>query len=218
MKCLGNRSTFTGFQLALLLAGTVFWSFDAAAAGPVTGTRNVMVLRVYFNDYTATSRYSRTEVEGFYNNNLNTLWKNTSYGNIDIQSEVSNLYQLPDNRSSYIDDFSDGDLSNGGKFLKVLEDAIGASPSGLDWSNVDAVNVVMAETSVTQFHRGQADTCNLPMGPGGSDKSVGCAIFSENPSTNDNQVWGRWAHEIGHTLQEGGPGAYLAGRRAGTPQ
>jgi hypothetical protein len=204
MKNLGSRTFLVSFQVALLFASTVLWSFDAGAA-PVTGTRKVMVLRVYFNDYAEASRYSKTEVEDFFNNDLNTLWKNTSYSNIDINAEVSDLYQLPDDRSDYIDDFPDGDLSNGGKFLKVLEDAIDASPSGLDWSDVDAVNVVMAETSAAQFHRGQATTCNLPMGPGGSTKSVGCAIFSENPSSNDNQVWGRWAHEIGHTLQEGGP-------------
>ena len=204
MKTLDGKIFLVWFQVALLLAGTVFWSLDAGAA-PVTGTRKVMVLRVYFNDYANASRYSQTGVEDFFNSNLNTLWKNTSYSNIDIKAEVTDLFQLPDDRSDYVDDFSDGDLSNGGKFLKVLEDAIDASPSGLDWSNVDAVNVVMAETSAAQFHRGQATSCNLPMGPGGSLKSVGCAIFSENPSENDNQVWGRWAHEIGHTLQEGGP-------------
>ena len=204
MKILSSRTFACWFQAALLLTGTALWSYDTDAA-PVTGTRKVMVLRVYFNDYANTSRYSKIEVEDFFNINLNTLWKNTSYNNIDIKAEVTDLYQLPDVRSDYVDDLSGGDLSNGGKFLKVLQDSIATSPSGLDWSNVDAVNVVMAETSTTQFHRGQATTCNLPMGPGGSLKSVGCAIFSENPSNNNNQVWGRWAHEIGHTLQEGGP-------------
>ena len=204
MNYTNGKTFFVWFQLVLLLAATVSWSFHAGAA-PVTGSRKIMALRVYFNDYTATSRYTKSEVEDFYNTDLNTLWRDTSYSNIDIKAEVSDLFQLPDNRSDYIDDFPDGDLSNGGKFLKVLEDAIDASPSGLDWSDVDSVNVVMAETNASQFHRGQATTCNLPMGPGGALKSVGCAIYSENPSDNDNQVWGRWAHEIGHTLQEGGP-------------
>ena len=44
------------------------------------------------------------------------------------------------------------------------------------------------------------------MGPAGAVKKVGCAIFSENPTETDLQVWGRWAHEIGHAFQQGGPG------------
>jgi len=63
----------------------------------------------------------------------------------------------------------------------------------------------MAETDPAQFHRGQATKCNLPMGPGGPVKYVGCAIFSENPSDSDVAVWGRWAHEMGHTFQQAGP-------------
>src|SRR5206468_2754295 len=47
--------------------------------------------------------------------------------------------------------------------------------------------------------------CNLSQGPGGSVKHLGCAIFSENPSDGAVAVWGRWAHEIGHAFQQGGP-------------
>lgn len=195
--------TFFQYLLMCTVLSILAWSATIGAA-PVTGTKKVVVLRVYFQDYAATSRYSLAEVQSFYDN-LDQLWQNTSYKNIDVVADVSTLFQLPDNRSQYIDDFSNGDLSNGGKFDKVLTDAIDNSPGTLDWTNVDAVNVIMAETDPTQFHRGQATKCNLHMGPGGPVKLVGCAIFSENPSNNDNQVWGRWAHEMGHTFQEGGP-------------
>ncbi len=172
----------------------------------VLGPQRVMILRVYFNDYANTSRYTQAEVEGFFDQ-LNTLWQNISYSNISIDSQVSDLFQLPDDRSEYIDDIAGGDLSNGGKFDKVLEDAIANAPAGLDWTDLAAVMVVMAETDPAQFHRGQArlSGCNLPMGPGGDIALVGCAIFSENPTETDVQVWGRWAHEIGHTFQQGGP-------------
>ena len=56
---------------------------------------------------------------------------------------------LPDNRSAYVDDRSDGDLSEDAKYWKVLNDAIAAAPSGLDWTNLDAIMVVMAETSTS---------------------------------------------------------------------
>jgi hypothetical protein len=170
----------------------------------VTGAQRVMVLRVYFNDYPNASRYSSGDVGNMFSL-LDTLWQNTSYSKISIDYQVSELYQLPDNRSLYIDDYSDGDLSSGDKFWKVLDDAIDNAPAGLDWTNLEAVMVVMAETG-SQFHRGQATSdCNLKMGPGGAVENVGCAIFSENPTNTDLQVWGRWAHEIGHAFQQGGP-------------
>jgi hypothetical protein len=175
------------------------------AAADVLGPKRVMVLRVHFNDYAANSRYTKAQVEGFFGE-LDQLWRDTSYNKINIVSQVSDLYILPDNRSLYVDDFPDGDLSNGDKFWKVLDDAIDNAPAGLDWTDLDAIMVVMAETNVSQFHRGQATgSCNLRQGPGGSVKNVGCAIFSENPSETNRQVWGRWAHEIGHAFQEGGP-------------
>jgi len=98
----------------------------------VTGAQRVMVLRVYFNDYSNTSRYTQTEVEGFFDQ-LDQLWQDISYGTISIDYQVSALFQLPDNRSAYIDDGgtpdtcaedSSGDLSCGDKFGKVLLDAI----------------------------------------------------------------------------------------------
>ena len=188
----------TVFALAVTLASSV------SVADDVLGPKKVMVLRIHFHDYAATSRYTKAQVEGFFGD-LDHLWQHTSYAKISVNSVVSDLYQLPDNRSAYIDDFGDGDLSGGGKFGKVLEDAINASPGGLDWADVDHVMVVMAETDATQFHRGQGGTCNLPMGPGGAVKYVGCAIFSENPSSPDVSVWGRWGHEMGHAFQQSGP-------------
>jgi len=174
--------------------------------GAVLGAKRVMVLRVYFNDYTATSHYTTAQVQGFFAQ-LDQLWRNTSYNKININYQVSDLFKLPDNRSAYVTDHSDGDLSDGSQFGKVLLDSIANAPAGLDWSNLDAIMVVMAETDTTQFHRGQGTgDRNLPQGPGGSVKHLGCAIFSENAGLpNDVAVWGRWAHEIGHAFQQAGP-------------
>ncbi len=167
--------------------------------------KRVVVLRVHFADYPDTSRYTRGEVQGFFDQ-LDGLWQNTSYGAIAVTHQVSDLIDLPSDRNRYVTDYSNGDLSEGDQFDDLLWDAIGAAPDGLDWGDLDAVFVVMAETDTTQFHRGQASgSCNLPMGPGGDVESVGCGIFSENPSNSDLQIWGRWAHELGHAFQEGGP-------------
>lgn len=173
--------------------------------GDVLGTKRIVVMRVYFHDYANTSRYSQAQVQGFFDNQLNTLWQHSSYGKISISAQVTALYQLPSNRSHYITDHGDGDTSDGSQYGNVLNDAIANSPNTIDWTNIDGVMVVMAETDPTQFHRGQGGTCDLPMGPGGSVKHVGCAIFSENPSDSDAAVYGRWSHEMGHAFQQGGP-------------
>ncbi|TLZ51440.1 MAG: hypothetical protein E6K18_04985 [Methanobacteriota archaeon] len=167
--------------------------------------KRIMVLRVYFHDYAATSRFTQAQIDAIFNTNLNLLWQNTSYGHIGISGQVSALYQLPDNRADYITDHSTGDSSDGGQFDKVLNDAIANAPGGLDWTNLNAVMVIMVTTSSSDCHRGAEATRNLHMGPGGPTRDIAAAIFMENPCENFNQVWGRWAHESGHAFQVAGP-------------
>lgn len=195
------------------------------SAPPTPDFLRVMLLRVYFDDYTATSRFTQAEVDGIFNDDMDGLWQNTSYGHVGIDAQVSALYELPDNRADYITDCPEegfpacptdngnpppsgtvlsGDLSSGAEFSNVLNDAIDSAPAGLNWSDLDTIMVLMAETSA-QFYRGLGGRCDLPQGPGGTVANVGCAIYSENPTENLNQAWGRWAHEVGHTLQQGGP-------------
>jgi hypothetical protein len=188
---------------------------QAASGQAATATaKKIVVLRVYFNDYANASRYDQAQVTSMMGE-LNDLLKNTSYNNASANFVVSTLFQLPSNRSAYIDDSPlcepdpalrpFGDLSCDTKYMKVLNDAVANAPSAgtdaVDFSNTDAVFVVMAETDNAQFHRGQANKCGLAVGVGGANKTVGCAIFSENPSETDRQVWGRWAHESGHAFQ-----------------
>jgi hypothetical protein len=214
-----TQKTCTLFILMVFLGLVFCWNISSAYA---VETKKVILLRVHFDDYAANSRYTCAEVDSMMDD-MNTLWENTSYSNIEIDFQVSALFELPDDRTDYIDDLPlcepdpalrpFGDLSCGAKFDKVLEDAINSSGgvndcsgSALDWNNIDLVLVLMAETSAAEFHRGQGSSNrNLPMGPGGDLENVGAAIFSENPDENDNQVMGRWAHEVGHTLQQGGP-------------
>ena len=197
---------FVLFAFLLCLLGAA--SCDYAGAGIVSGTKNIVVLRVYFHDYTNASHFTQAQVQTFFGD-IETLWgTHSSYNKITLNAQVSTLFQLPGNRSDYIDTPPDagGDLSSGAKYGKVLTDAVANAPSGLTWTNVDAVMVVMAETNTANFHRGQGNKCTLPMGPGSSDNElVGCAIFSENPASTDALVWGRWAHELGHAFQAGGP-------------
>lgn len=206
-------------------------------ATPITGPKTVVVLRVYFNDYANASLLTQADVQARFDD-LDKLWRNTSYNKISIVHRVSELYQLPSNRSAYIDDgdgwtdtngnnkydpgvdnsdgdgdgvegtpcdvTSGGDLSCDGKYQKVLDDAVANAPNTVDFSSADAVFVLMAETG-NQFHRGQANKCTLPIGTNGANRTVGCAIFSENPTEGATARWGRWAHEMGHAFQAAGP-------------
>ena len=160
---------------ALLPLGALCAAPDASAN--VTGVKRVMVLRVHFKDYTATTHYSKAQITGFFDTDLNKLWNETSYGQISLSNQVTDVYALPKNRSDYVDDAATGDLSGGAKFNAVLDDAIASVPttidSGLDWSNLDAIVVVMSETDATQFHRGQGThDCDLRQGPGGAKKHL----------------------------------------------
>jgi hypothetical protein len=168
----------------------------------VSGPQKIVVLRVRFSDYTTATRYTQATVQSFFDNDINKMWGKISYGNIMINATVSALLNLPHPRSSYITDHSDGDLSEGGQYMAVLNDAVAAAhTAGIDFAGAKDVMVVMGETNAAQYHRGQANTCMLPIGPSNGLVSVGCAIFSENPADPDERVWGRWMHEMGHAFQ-----------------
>ncbi|MFZ9858811.1 MAG: LamG-like jellyroll fold domain-containing protein [Roseiflexaceae bacterium] len=197
----------------------------------VTGEQKFLIIRVYFKDYTAVSCYAKDAADesallsdssttnnpscGNVEDDLmvpqDTLWRNTSYNNISFAWDITNLYQLPKNRSSYIDDFDDGDLSNDGKFELLISDAVNLVPSSYDFKKYDGVLVFMAETDTTEFHRGQATLCNTSWGtkyqlPGvANNTDYGCVIMSENPNASSVATYGRMGHELGHAFQQDGP-------------
>lgn len=191
---------------ALLLFASLL-GVDLAGAGHVASVdvRDLIVLRVHFDDYAAMSQFTRPQVEQMMSE-MASLWRNTSYGAIDLRVQVTDLYELPGDRSDYVTDFGDGDVPTGTQFGDTLNDAIANAPAGLDWSSVDAVLVVMAERDTSQFYRGWGGGgCMLPRGPGGPSVSMGCTVVSENPGDNWYGIWGRAMHEIGHAFQNGGP-------------
>jgi hypothetical protein len=199
--------------------------------GTVSGEQKFLIIRVYFNDYSAVACYAKDAAEeavllsdGSSSNDpdcgnieedlmipQNTLWKNTSYNKISFAWDITDLYQLPSNRSTYIDDYDDGDLSEDGKFSRVLEDAVDLVPGSYDFNDYDGILVFMAETDVNEFHRGQATLCNTSWGatyrlPGvDNNTDYGCVIMSENPNQTAVATYGRMGHELGHAFQQDGP-------------
>lgn len=199
--------------------------------GKVTGEQKFLIIRVYFDDYNAVSCYAKDAADealllsdasgsndpfcGNVEDDLmvpqNTLWKNTSYNNISFAWDITDLYELPKNRSAYIDDYDDGDLSEDGKFDKLFNDAINVVPSSYNFNDYEGVLVFMSERNTLQFHRGQATVCNTSFSnnfdlPGVENNTdYGCVIMSENPSDSAVSTYGRMGHELGHAFQQGGP-------------
>lgn len=198
----------------------------------VTGTKNFLVMRVYFQDRAAVSYYARDAadeaVTGLTRNveddllkPLDALWQQTSYGHISIGWDITPLYQLPQNRSKYITDYANGDLSDGCssssggtctrlEYYAAIQDAVNNLPAGYDLNDYDGILVFMAETG-SEFHRGQAKVCNtafddevLPGVP--TDHDYGCVVMSENPTETEVETYGRMGHEFGHAFQQNGPG------------
>jgi hypothetical protein len=72
------------------------------------------------------------------------------------------------------------------------------------WANdVQAIVVMLSQT----WDRGGSYYATRNVGAGGSARFVGNAVVGENPGDTDRQVWGRWAHEVGHNMQVGYSGA-----------
>ena len=116
----------------------------------VTGPQKIVVLRVRFSDYSTATRYTQAQAQSFFDSDINTMWGRISYGTISINATVSALLNLPHPRSNYITDHSDGDLSEGGQFIGVLNDAVAAAhTAGIDFTGVKDVMVVMGETDAS---------------------------------------------------------------------
>ena len=96
-------------------------------ADPVLGTKRVMVLRVYFHDYAATSGTRRRRSRA----SSATSTRSGSTPRTARSTRPRRLRPVPAARQprAYVDDFSGGDLSNGTKFWKVLNDAIDKAPT-----------------------------------------------------------------------------------------
>lgn len=173
-------------------------------APSLSGAQKVVVIRIIgADDAGGTPRYTQAQVQSIFDNQMNTLWKNVSYNNISITGTVTTLYTMPKNRSAYVGTggSSLGDLNT------ALKDAIAAAGSSVDYTGVKAVLVLIAipSTDPTFFFRGVENSIMLPIGPGGKLVKTPSTLFAENRSEAEPYVWGRWAHEIGHAFQAGGP-------------
>lgn len=173
-------------------------------AAPVA--QKIIVIRAISDDQKAsiTPRYTHAQVQNLFDNELNMLWQNISYGNISIAATVVSQSTgapvvLPKNRDDYLAKDTMGRPLGYLDISLIMKDAV-AKATNVDYSGAKAVMVLLATNLIL---RGVQFPVMLPIGPSGSDISVPSAAFSENPTQPDLNVWGIWAHEIGHAFQVG---------------
>lgn len=160
-----------------------------------------IVMRVDFQDSGITPpRYSRQQVEQLMDS-VADLFTQISNNTVTTEFVVTDVFRLPKNASFY---------NSSGAMETALQDAITSAPAAvtaLFANNVHAIVVVLSNKT----EAGGSYYATRNVGTGGSALFVGNAVVGENPGDTGRQVWGRWAHEVGHNLQVGYSGAGAVG-------
>src|SRR5439155_1812735 len=122
--------------------------------------------------------------------NVSTLFTENSNGTVNVEFVVTDVFRLPKNKADY------GNSS----METTLTDALASAPAAVTalWANdVHAIVVILSQA----WDRGGSFYATRNVGAGGSPLFVGNAVVGENPGDTDLEVWGRWAHEVGHNMQ-----------------
>jgi hypothetical protein len=203
-------------RLLAALAILLLASPPALRAADNLGPQNFVVLRVEANDQSTTT-YTQDQVKSELFDKVAQLWsQNSSFGKLEIQFQISNLYQLPGKFTDYIDQPSpepdlNGELDHSSPpaFYKAVSDAVSHAPAGLDWTKLRGIVVFLADTRPDGFTRGVTYSSVAVQTPSGNF-NLPVTLITENPIYPKEKLpraWGRIAHEIGHALQQQvGPG------------
>jgi hypothetical protein len=187
-----------------LFAFTLLFAFTflsgATRAHALSGTVNFVVLRVSFSDFASGARFTSAQTQTNFNN-IATLWgTDTSYGNITLKYQTAGPFQMPKTSPSYID--VGGNSSSLAAIVTLVNDAVAASPTTINWSSVYGVVVDFEDTRSSGFYRGITYPSTVSISPpGGGSYNVHASIVGESPLEDVARTWGRWAHEMGHQMQ-----------------
>jgi hypothetical protein len=154
-----------------------------------------IVMRVDFqNSGTTSPRYSKQQVQQLMDS-VADLFTKISNNNVKTVFVVTDVFRLPKNAAAY-----------NGSMETALQDAIASAPAAVTALFANDVHTIVVVLS-NQWSAGGSYYATRNVGTGGSPLWVGNAVVGENPGDTDRQVWGRWAHEVGHNMQVGGSGA-----------
>jgi hypothetical protein len=188
------RSLRASFVIAVCVLLLFVGLAETASAQTVN---RYIVMRVDFQDSgTTPPRYSRQQVEQQLAN-VTSLFLQNSNNTMRVEFVVTDIFRLPKNQAAYSSTLS---------METTLQDALASAPAAVTalWANdVHAIVVVLSQ----KWDPGGSYYLTRNVGAGGNPIFVGNAVVGENPGDTDRQVWGRWAHEVGHNLQSGAAAA-----------
>jgi hypothetical protein len=201
------------FRFAVFWCLAIAFSYTNPLLADLTVPQKFAVIRVrVHDDPNSDSKLSQGKVQSFFNDSLNTLWSNVSYGTISIDATgtVSDLYTLDGNRSSFAT--TDDTFGNSQQLIDDALKQVKNNGQNIIFNGVRGIVVVVANTA----YRGVTFGCNLP-----DSLNVlpalflgRCAIVGDTPNSwevtsdeakNEQVTWGRWAHEMGHIMQQAAP-------------
>lgn len=177
------------------------FSFLRPARAQLSGDVNFVVIEVTFSDFGTGTRFTNAQMQANFNNIATSWGTQTSYGHINVKYQFAGPFQMPSTSGTYLDDQS-GQSSTTAAIVKLINDAVAATPNTINWNNVYGVVVLFGDTRSNGFYRGitlPSTTSISP--PGGGSFDVHGSIVGEAPAEDVSRTWGRWAHEMGHQMQ-----------------
>ena len=174
---------------------------NTSANAQLTGNVNFVVLKVTFSDFGTTTRFTNTQTQADFQNVAKLWGDETSYGKIALKYQFAGPYQVTSPSTTYLD-VQSGQSSSTAAIVQLVNDAVSASPTTINWNNVYGVVVLFADTRTNGFYRGITLPGTLSISPpGGGSFNVHASIVGEAPLEDTTRTWGRWAHEMGHQMQ-----------------
>lgn len=183
---------------ALLVCTTIALAGDA---GAITGGVNLVVLRVTFSDFGTGTRFTTAQIQNNFNSVAQLWGTDSAYGNLTLNFQFAGPYQVASTSGTYLND-QGGQSSTTAAIQTLVNDAVAASPQTITWSGVYGVVVLFGDTRASGFYRGITLPSTMSISPpAGGTFNVHASIVGESPSEGVARTWGRWAHEIGHQMQ-----------------
>ena len=211
MAVTSRRPLFVLLVLFVMLA-------SVRAAGPVTGSFPIVMIRVSYTDNNATI-FSRDTLQ-MAANEMTTYFRELSYGQLDVPITVREA-ALPNNVAHYwhicagdpahkcqehvVEDAAARAIADGSSFAGVKTVVI-LNPCGIETDFTEPGDVHITGSGFDVWvHQTMDFECAGPTGP------------TAHPPGPAGVWWGSWAHEIGHTIQLQGhnlfdhPAGYASG-------
>lgn len=156
----------------------------------LSGIKDIVVICVHYADDSST-RWTPTEVDTIVMPQLNEFWQNVSLGTMSLDWDVKGWYSLADNEAVY------GDLWKSKSFLTIWSEAIVLADPDTNFGLYDYIIVLING----HWWRGVSTVGkNYHLNTDEGTSSVAITLVGENSESSFASVWGRIAHEMGHSF------------------